>query len=278
MAGFPIAVNTYPFIYSHTALACMEHLSGLGHQAFEIMVNSPHFSALDLEAEQRRGIPKLMADRNLRIVSFNVPMLDHNFVSPDPQVRRYSVDIYRALIDIAAEWAVPHLVIVPGKLSGLVRVPPDRVIQLFAEAMHELAPLAADAGVALVVENVPAGSFMPLADDLLRVLDQVGEPDIGIAYEIANAVFAKEDPNQGLRAIEKSGRLRLVHVFDTGLTQIRMDPVGTGVVSFAEVAETLRDIGYEGWSILCVISPTPEADILESRRRLAQWGWEAAPE
>ena len=97
-------------------------------------------------------------------------------------------------------------------------------------------------------------------------------------HRIIRARPSHIDPCEGLRVIEKSGRLRLVHVFDTGLTQIRMDPVGTGVVPFAAVADTLRDIGYEGWSVLCVISPTPETDILESRLKLAQWGWEAAPE
>ena len=91
-------------------------------------------------------------------------------------------------------------------------------------------------------------------------------------YDVANAVFSGEDPAEWLPKAKK--RLRLVHLSDTPTDRWRHDPVGTGDVDFKDVAETLRAIGYDGPSMLEIVSPTPDRDIAESQRLLAQWGWE----
>ena len=116
-------------------------------------------------------------------------------------------------------------------------------------------------------------TFIPKATDVVAALDALGDDRIGIIYDVANGVFVGDDPTEDLRLVKD--RLRLVHLSDTGTVKFRHDPVGQGSVPFAEVGQTLQDIGYEGTSILEIISQDPDPDIAESHRKVAQLGWEA---
>jgi len=65
-----------------------------------------------------------------------------------------------------------------------------------------------------------------------------------------------------------------IHLSDSTRSAWQHDPIGTGSVDFRTVATTLREIGYTGTSIIEIISESPERDIAEGNRRLAEFGWE----
>ena len=119
MAEFSVAINTYSYSYSHSAMDCMLHLKKLGYRSFELLATPPHFWPADLDARARREIPRRLADEGIRIISFNYPSLDHNLVSPMPDMRRFTIDRFRALIELAGQWSVPWIIVVPGKMSPL---------------------------------------------------------------------------------------------------------------------------------------------------------------
>ena len=272
MAGMPIGINTYSYVYTHSALECMLHLAEHGYRAFEVLVTPPHFWVPDLGARIRREIPRRLAEGGLAITSINLPLLDGNLVAPTPEVRRFTVDVFHGIIDIAGEWGVPYVIVIPGKVSAFLPAPAAWLSGWFAEALAELADHGEKAGVRLLVENVSA-AYLPTSTDIIGALDAIGDRRIGMIYDVANAVFSGEDPAEGLRRVKE--RLCLIHLSDTPTTAWRHAPVGEGVVDFAAVAETLRAIGYEGHSMLEIVSAIPDEDIPESHLRLAQWGWEA---
>jgi sugar phosphate isomerase/epimerase len=135
----------------------------------------------------------------------------------------------------------------------------------FREALDTLVPAAAKAGTRMVAENMPFG-FLPRADQMMSALDDYGGDEVGVVYDVANAVFAREDPVEGLRLVRD--RLELVHLSDTGLEAYRHDPIGRGVVDFAGFAEGLTEVGYSGVAMLEVISDNADADIADSADRL----------
>lgn len=271
MAALSLGVNTYAYTYSHSAPAAMRHLAGMGYRAFEILVTPPHLWVPDLEPAARRDLPRELAARGLRIVSFNLPSLDHNLVSPTADMRRYTVGQLEALVDLAGEWGVPWVVVVPGRLSPLFPAPREWVMEWFATGLRRLAGHAGRAGVQLLVENVPH-AWLPRAEVLARALDEVGDARLGVVYDVANAVYAGEDPRDGLARLRD--RVRLVHLSDTGTDRWRHDPVGRGAVDFAAVGAALRAMGFAGPSMLEIISAEPDRDIPASHRALAEWGWE----
>ena len=95
---------------------------------------------------------------------------------------------------------------------------------------------------------------------------------MGICYDIANAHFIGEDPAAGLRQVRS--RLGIVHLSDTGRQAWRHDPVGRGTCDFAGFGATLRQIGYAKTSMLEIVAERGgRADIVESHRRIVEWGW-----
>ena len=100
---------------------------------------------------------------------------------------------------------------------------------------------------------------------------QYGNDRIGIVYDVANAVFIKEDLAEGLRRVRD--RLRLVHLSDTGLSVYRHDPVGLGVVPFSDIPPALREVGYAELPMLEIISQAADTEIRESADKLLAMGW-----
>ena len=272
MAGFPIGASTFSYIYTRSALEAVLHLADMGFKVFEVVIFPPHIWPSELSADQRRAIPKRLEDRGLRIESFCFPFDDNNINSLLPEVRRVTIDMYRRVIDLAGEWGVPHVLLLPGKVHPFFAPPFAWLMDYVAEAIRELAPDAAGAGVQLLLENVPS-TFLPTSKDLLAAIDHAGDDRIGVNLDVANAFGAGEEPADALMRVKD--RLKLVHLADRGAEFHQKEAIGQGVIDFAPVAEALRRIGYQGHSMLEIINPDRvDEGMVESRHRLSQWGWE----
>ena len=68
-------------------------------------------------------------------------------------------------------------------------------------------------------------------------------------------------------------RLGIVHLSDTGRQAWRHDPVGWGTCDFAGFGATLRQIGYAKTSMLEIVAEAAVEQIVESHRRIVEWGW-----
>lgn len=266
----PLAINCYSYIWRHSAYETLVHLAERGHSQFELMVNWPHLWPSAMGPAARRKVARLLAERKLRILSLAPPMLDLNLVSNSPEVRRYSINHYIDVIRLAGEWGAPWVVVVPGKIHPLLPLPSHFRDNWFEAALEEMDRAAEAEGVSLTIENVPS-SYLPHAPDLMRRLDEIGNTRLGITYDVANAVFAGENPAEGLRIV--APKLEFVHLSDTGLATWAHATIGTGVVPFDRIAAALAEIGFTGPSTLEVISQSPDEDIAESCRVLEALGW-----
>lgn len=258
-------VNTYSYVYSHEASACLAHLAGLGYRDIELMMYPGHAWPAEMAAGDRRALAKVISDHGLRLRTLNMPNLDLNVAAANPEMRALSLKNLVEIVELAGELGVPGVVLGPGKPNPLFPNPPDHLMGWFHNALDTLVPAAAKAGTRMVAENMPFG-FLPRADQMMAALDDYGADEVGVVYDVANAVFAREDPVEGLRLVKD--RLDLVHLSDTGLEAYRHDPVGRGVVDFGEFAEGLKGVGYSGIAMLEVISDDADADIAGSADQL----------
>ncbi len=275
MKKLPIAVNTYSYIYTFRALESIRHLSELGFRRFELLFNAGHIWVPDLEPSLRKSFPTHLLNEGAEIVSFNLPIMDHNLTSPNPDVRLFTHARFVELIELAGAWSVPYVVLVPGKISPLLPAPESSLLGWFIDGVGALAEVALQYGTKILIENVPA-TFVPLAGDLAKALEGLNDNQVGVVYDVANGFFAGEDPATGLKTL--GNRIELVHLSDTGRNQWRHDPIGTGEVDFRSVAEAIRSIGFSGQSVMEIISANPDHDLPESRGLLAQWGWQESGE
>jgi sugar phosphate isomerase/epimerase len=266
------AVNTYSYTFDWTAADCIRHLADQGYPGFELMMYPGHLWPAEIDAADKRDILRARDQSGTRIVSFNMPNIDINIVGASPQMRDYSLGLLSQFVTLAGELEVPAIVIGPGKSNPLFAPSREFLVGHFFKALDHLYPIAKKGGVRLLVENMPF-AFLPDAPSLAKTLDEYGNDDIGIIYDVANGYFINEDPRDGLRTVRK--RLGLVHFSDTGKSVYRHDAVGLGDVPFADVPPVLAEIGYSELPVLEVISRNPDADTIDSARKLAALGYKA---
>ena len=215
---------------------------------------------------RRAALRRLIIQRGLRVVTLNMPNIDMNVAGASVEMRRYTLDLLRQIVELAGDLGVPGVVVGPGKANPLFPAPRDRLEGYFFAALDELAPLARKVGTSLWVENMPF-AFIPDIEGLMQALDRYGNGDVGVVYDVANGHFIKEDLGEALRRCRK--RLKLVHLSDTGQQVYRHDPVGAGDVPFAQVPPVLNEIGHKRLPMLEIIAPDAEKDILASADALA---------
>jgi sugar phosphate isomerase/epimerase len=273
----PASVNTYGYIWSHTARACLEQLASCGYRQFEGVINPPH---LDVEASagERRELKAYLQGEGLSFTSLNLPSLDTNLASPFAYTREYTVALFQKALILAADLGAPRLVTVPGRVNPLLPCPPDRSRAILRETIGALIPLARNLGVKLAIENVPFAA-LPHCRDIREFLNEMDDPALCACYDVANAHFAGESPTLGVASL--NGRIELVHCSDTTRNTWRHDPVGTGNVPFELLKDALQAHGYEGPILLEIIAPDILPAILASHDALARTGLtqprEAAP-
>lgn len=274
MRAGAFGVNTYSYILSHAARDALDHLARRGYSNFELMLFPGHLWPPELDAGARRSLRAHLAAGSLRVLTLNIPSIDINLAAAAREMRDYSLSMLRNAVILAGDLGVPGVLFGPGKPNPLYPLPGETMTQYLFAALDELAPLAEKCGTRLLVENIPI-AFLPDADSLMSALDRYGNPAIGVVYDVANAVFLREDPLAGLRRVQS--RLRLVHVSDTGLGAYRHDPVGRGVVPFREIPAVLDEIGYAGVAMLEIITRDPDQDIDGSVEKLSAMDWIRVP-
>jgi len=279
MTDLHVAVSTFPFLYSHSGHDALKHLAAQGYTAFEMMIFPPHGWPAEMRPATRREIRQWLSDNNLRITSFCYPLLDNNPNSTCPIMRRYTLDRYKEAIELAADWGCPYVCAIPGPVNSLINPPTPWMREWFVQGMKELVAFAEGSGVEIILENVPF-TFLPTAQDMLDVANDI-DPSVGINFDVCNSAYIKEDVQGAIRLL--GDRIKNVHISDSTYGEFKHDRLGTGVVRPAEAAQALQAAGYDGLTVLEIITDAtqpgmdPDGDIRASHDILAASGWEKRP-
>ncbi len=262
--------NTYSYMRSHSAEACLAQLADQGFDEFEVMVHPGHLWPTDMSAEQRSALRGTIEQHGLTLVSLNMPNIDINVAAAAQGMRIYSLKLLVDTVRLAGDLGARGVVIGPGKANPLFPASANELTKYFFEALDLLCPVAESAGTALWVENMPF-AFLPGIGELLAALKDYGNDKVRIIYDIPNAYFIGEDFADGLKQCRPL--LELVHLSDTGRQAYRHDPVGLGTVPFADVPRALEAVGYDAKPMLEIISRDPDRDIIASAAKLAVLGF-----
>ncbi len=222
-------ISTFSYLWSSTAIDAIAELADNGYTTFEIPISSPHCWPVELSTSERTAIGATLSEYDARIRSLNAGGYDINLASPGANMRLKSIEHIKAVIDLAAAWNVPEIVISPGTRRPMISPPLNRTYEWMYESLAHLIPLAKKAGTRLLLENTPY-CFTPTIGELASVVSIVNDDVLKIVYDVANAAYIGEDPVAGLLSNRES--IALVHVSDTGLETWGHDPIGTGVIDF----------------------------------------------
>ncbi len=269
----PFGANTYSYMRSYGAAACLTRLAEFGFREFEVMVHPGHLWPAEATASHRGELRRLIERNGWTLLSLNMPNIDINVAAAAPGMRAYSLALLEETVRLAGDLGAHGVVIGPGKANPLFPAHPSELIGYFFAALDRLAPVAEECGTALWVENMPF-AFLPGIGELMDALARYGNDALRIVYDVANAYFISEDFAAGIEQCRR--RLALVHLSDTGRQVYRHDPVGLGTVPFAQVPAALAAIGYGGRPVLEIISRDPDRDLVASADKLAVLGFGSA--
>lgn len=275
MAKLEVAASTFPYLYSHGGLDALKHLKSLGYDRFEMMIFPPHCWPAEMGAAARKEYKAWLDGEGGAITSFCYPLLDNNPNGVDRLMRQYTLDRYREAIDLAAEWGCPYVVAIPGPVNSLINPPHQWMVDWFVEGMKALVAHAKGAGVSLLLENVPF-TFLPSAEDMKKTAEMI-DPSVGVNFDVCNSAYIKEDVPGAIRLL--GPLVKNVHISDSGYGEFKHDRLGTGIVEPGPAAAALKEIGYDGMTVLEIIADAldpkndPDGDIEASHAILAENGW-----
>jgi sugar phosphate isomerase/epimerase len=118
------------------------------------------------------------------------------------------------------------------------------------DALRELAPQAAKAGIVLALENTIS------AEDNVRIMERTRSTAVKVFYDTGNSFRAGFDPVKEIRWLGKE-RIAQIHLKDNP------GYIGEGKIDFAAVMKAIAEIRYEGFADLETDSPSKsvEADM-----------------
>ena len=222
-------INTFSYLWSSTAIDAIAELVDNGYETFEVPISSPHCWPDEISISERSAIGAKLSEYGARVRSLNAGGYDINLASPGANMRLKSIEHVKSVIDLAAAWDVPEVVISPGTRRPMISPSLERAYGWIYESLGSLIPLAKQAGTRLLLENTPY-CFTPTVRDLAGIVSTVNDDVLKIVYDVANAAYIREDPVAGLLSNQES--IALVHISDTSLETWGHDPIGTGVVDF----------------------------------------------
>ena len=234
-AGFP-----------REAVPLLKKVSDLGFDGVELPV-------FDIDGVDVAGTRAALDDHGLGVILCTIVQDDQNLISDDDDVRQRGVDFLKRMIDLAvelkAECICGPMYSPVGRLVGRGRT--DEEWQRCVEAYRQIGPHAEGAGVRMALEplNRFETYFLNIAEDVVRLADEVGSPNVGLHYDTFHANIEERDPVGAIRA--SGARLFHVHASEND-----RGPVGAGHVDWKGTFQALQALGYQGWVVVESFLPT----------------------
>jgi len=161
-------------------------------------------------------------------------------------VRDYHIERAYAVVDLAAGFPTArNLLFVPGEYMFQRRLLPgayewNRVV----DATRRVGGRAAEHGLEVAIELLPFEfAFVRTLDDMERLLDEVGLPNVKAAIDVSHLWLERIEPAALGRL---SGRVAQVHLADCDGENHGDLPPGRGTTPFPAYLAKLHDLGYRG--------------------------------
>ena len=176
------------------------------------------------------------------------------FTDPDAAKRGRAVEIFKGLVDVAAEF---RAMVNMGRVRGFIAEgeTAETAEGRFAEAVREIAAYARPKGVDLILEPVnryEINFINSVVPDGTDVIGGVAHPNVKLMPDVFHMNI--EDASIEGNLQKYIAHIAYVHFADSN----RLAP-GWGHLDFGSIVEALNDVGYTGWTSVEIL-PKPDPD------------------
>ena len=237
----------------------MKTASELGFDAVEYHLRNP-------ESIDRRALKALTEKWNIGISAIATGLeysLNGNFfTSPDPAVRKRTLEKFRGYVDLAAEFGAPvFLGLCRGKAPSFAER--EKYLDLFVQEILPLVSYARDKNVVLALEPI-AFYYTNLLNKTVETLDFIALKKLdGMQLLLDTHHMFIEDPSVEEAFRLSAGMTAHVHISDSD----RRYP-GSGLIDYGAVGRVLKETCYKG-AVSVEILPYPSG--IQAARYSIQW-------
>jgi fructoselysine 3-epimerase len=243
-----LSFNTWPYasfpvwVPAYTLEDTIERIAKIGYEGIEIGAGSPHAYPPCLTKERRKHIRKVLDDNGIALSSM-LPALSggpgHNLTSPIPEERRHTIDHYKDLVELTAEWGGKIVLYIPGWI--IFGTTFKQAWEWSTAALSEIADKAAKFDITLVIEPVSFDTnFVDKGEEAIEMMEEVNKPNVKLMFDTFHTLYRKEPSSDYIYRMGKN--LRHMHISDNN----RLPP-GQGRGDFISVINALKDIDFDGY-------------------------------
>ena len=166
--------------------------------------------------------------------------------NPEPQAMAEARDAFRRGLETAVVLGAP-IVFTHGTQHSYAG---EDMFRRYRDRLAEMLPLVAQAGLTLVVEN--AGTLMHRAEDMLRLIESLGDSGLRLCLDTGNFHLWEQDEVEAVdQALRWTVHLHVKDYVDRGWTApgsptATTVPLGQGDVRHEPIIALLREAGFEG--------------------------------
>jgi D-psicose/D-tagatose/L-ribulose 3-epimerase len=240
-------------------------LKKAGYSGIEIAPFTLGPDPADITPAERREYRDTIRSEGLEFVGLHWLMVSPaglHVTTPDAALRERSWKHIRNLIDLCADLGERGVMIFgsPKQRSTTGGLSAAEATRNYVEGLRSVAPQAADRGVTVLVEALPAGQadvVLTLAE-AAGIVQEIGSPGVQTMFDTHNAVDEVEPHSVLINRYFDV--IRHVHVNE-------MDGryPGTGDYDFGSLLGQLQDLDYKGWVSLEVFDFKPSAGEIAAR-------------
>jgi sugar phosphate isomerase/epimerase len=187
-----------------------------------------------------------------------------NAAAADRKILDKSVDILLASLDNAKSIGA-EVIVVHSAEPGF-----ENSIESTVETFQTLSERAAGNNQIVCIENkMPAAKVGYSADDIRRILDDVGSGDLGVCFDTGHAIATLKSERKALEFFKSfSEHIRDVHIVPGTYEWDVATPPQMEPHFYRQIVQILDDVGYEGNLTIEAVSEIPDTEIVKGARYL----------
>jgi sugar phosphate isomerase/epimerase len=279
-----ISYSTQGFIDREIAPA-LEAIAAAGFSQAEISSQSPH-ACSPLTGNELDRFRSHLSASGVSAGTVHAPMRENVLGAPDEVWRREKMPVMADYLRFTGAIGAAGLVIHPVPNPMFVTDPERAELSaLMCDAtrrsLDELVPVAQDAGVRMLLENLPYNCGYPFLNvrELRPLIDPYPQDAVGLVVDTGHAWTSGDDPAEEIRLA--GSRLWGTHLQDVDgeNPQDNHWVPGHGGLNWPSIRAALDDVGYRGARTFEVIVPRYGESLEElsrlTREAASSWGWDA---
>ena len=229
----------------------LELVKKAGYDGIELWLGDVPWFQMNTSDAQVSELRSKVANAGLVVSNVSTGLhWDTPLSARDPKKRAEAIRIVEREIETAQLLGCDAVLVVAGLVTE--EVPYNEVYQRCLDAMRQLAPIAAKAGVKVGCENCNSEhKFLLSPREFWTFLNEVNSPFVGLHFDVGNI----HDTGFAEQWIEINGpRITRVHLKDPMRKRGRCDaPVYTNLFlgdnDWVAIRAALKKVGYDGWLI-----------------------------